>query len=140
MKRKLTFYIFVLLISLTACGKTTIKKIIPTPQLGEAVVIGKVYASDGSSLKSSPIRLAEVYRSENNSGAFALDEATSPSAMTDENGEFIFLNIVPGEYVIVVGSINTKYMINANEDGTAIVQDIKPDVITEIDPITVNYK
>lgn len=140
MKRKMIFWLIVILFSLTACVKTSSNKVVPTPQPGEAVVIGKVFASDGSNLSNSPVRLAEVYRSENNSGAFALDEATSPSTMTDENGEYVFLNIVPGEYVMVVGSINTKYMIIANPDGTAIVQDIKPDVVTEIEPITVNYK
>ncbi len=96
------------------------KKILPTPETGKSSLSGLLVDKAGLPLGNITIRLAEVYRDNENSseGAYVLDTAFSPGTITDESGFFFFENIKPVEYVIVVGDIeNNNYEIISQEDG-----------------------
>ncbi|MGV8049621.1 MAG: hypothetical protein AB2L21_04585 [Anaerolineaceae bacterium] len=149
MKSRLFVVLLILMGLLVACNsangtqtstETAEPAVIPTPESGKSIIYGKALGSNGKPLKDTPVRLAEVYRGEDGGGAFALDEAFSPATMSDENGEYIFLNIAPGEYVLFIGSINTEFMIVANPDASAIVYEVAADELLEIDPVTVNFE
>ena len=113
--------------------------IIPSPEAGKASVTGRVLNSSGEPVSNTSVRLAEVYPNEEGDAAFALDEAFSPAALTDNQGFFLFNNIPAGEYVLFVGSINTEFMIIQNSDGSAVVYNALPDEILEIATITTSF-
>ena len=140
MKKKLLFFVLILSFLLTACQNKEPQIQIPTPSNDQAIIYGQILTQEGTPLKNTSVRLADVYRGEDNDGAFALDEAFSPSALSDENGVYVFADIKPGEYVLFIGSINSNYMIVGNEDGSAIVYRVLPNEVLEIEPISVNFQ
>jgi hypothetical protein len=50
-----------------------------------------------------------------------LDTANSPSAITRTDGSFAFINIEPGDYVIIVGDVEGVHTIIAEPGGRATV-------------------
>ncbi len=140
MKKKTLLSLLLLVVLVTACKTDTPSTQMPSPEPDLATIHGRVLSEGGTPLQNTSVRLADVYRGEDNDGAFALDEAFSPSALSDEDGFYIFNNINPGEYVLFFGSINSNYMIVANEDGSAIVYKVSPNEVLEIEPISVNFK
>jgi hypothetical protein len=90
-----------------------------SPDPGMTTVTGRVISKNTDHpLSPTIIRLARVVR-EGDEGAYVLDIAFSPGAMSDENGFFIFENIAAQEYVIVVGDVYDQYKIIVENDGTA---------------------
>ncbi len=89
------------------------------PESGMATVTGRVISeSSGLPLADTIVRLAEVVRQEDE-GAYVLDVAFSPGTDSDGEGFFIFENVDPLEYVIVVGDVYEIYKVMADEDGKA---------------------
>ncbi|HHX08707.1 MAG TPA: carboxypeptidase regulatory-like domain-containing protein [Chloroflexi bacterium] len=119
--------------------KDAVTPVAPTPAEGQSTVIGRALNSSGEPLINISIRLAEVYRGEDGNAAFALDEAFSPAALTDNQGFFIFNSIPAGEYVLFIGSITTEFMIVQNSDGSAVVYKANPGEILEIETITATF-
>lgn len=112
------------------------------PEAGKATIIGRVISrSTESPFVNVPVRLAEVYRQEGgeeNEGAFVLDDAFSPGALTDEYGRFIFKNVEPKEYVIVVGNVSASaYEIIPDPSGRARVWDIPADQVFDVGDLRV---
>lgn len=145
MKAKyLLMLLVVLLLSLTACsgGANTKKPVVANPEAGKASVTGRVLSKDGKQpIANTPIRLAEVYRGENaTDGAYLLDEAFSPSGLTDENGYFSIPDITAGEYVIVVGDAGGKYTIIMDENNKAKVWNAVADQILDTGDLVVTLK
>lgn len=140
MKNKLLVFVLILIFLLTACQNKKPQIEIPTPSNDQAIIYGQILTQKGIPLQNTSVRLADVYRGEDNDGAFALDEAFSPSALSDENGVYLFADVKPGEYVLFIGSINSNYMIVGNEDGSAIVYKVLPNEVLEIEPISVNFQ
>jgi hypothetical protein len=89
------------------------------PEEGMATVTGRVISEDsGLPLSDTIIRLAEVVRQEEEA-AYVLDVAFSPGADSDGEGFFIFENVDPIEYVIIVGDPYENYKVIVAEDGKA---------------------
>lgn len=134
----------VLLIILAGCssGSVNPKKALPSPETGKAVLTGQVLDLSGVPLKGITVRLAEVYRESQDSedGAFVLDTAFSPGAVADENGFFVIQNIIPGEYVLVVGDVeNNNYIIIAQEDGRPRVWKVVSDQTLDVGTLRIQY-
>ncbi len=115
-----------------------------SPEQGRATIVGRlVSAETGEPLAKTVVRLAEVYyASENRSpenGVYVLDNAFSPSATTDENGFFVFSNVEPRDYVIIVGDIYVKYIVISNPDGAPKVWTASPDQVTDLGEISVKW-
>ena len=101
---------------------TEIEVEVISPQPEKTTVTGFVF-SDRTELPimNVPVSLAEVFR-EGESAAYVLDGAQSPLAHTDKNGRFAFNNILPGEYVVVIGSVEINdYIILTEPSGQAKV-------------------
>lgn len=106
------------------------------PEKGKATVIGRALDRESRHpLAGTLIKLAEVVR-QGDDAAYALDPYFSPGATTDENGFFILENIPAGEYVLVVGNVETIYEIIQDESGRARVWKADADEILDMGEIT----
>lgn len=89
------------------------------PEPGMATVTGRVISENTElPLAETIVRLAEVVR-QDEEAAYVLDVAFSPGTDSDGEGFFIFENVDPIEYVIVVGDVYEIYKVMADEDGKA---------------------
>ncbi len=109
------------------------------PQAGLASVYGEVIdARTRRPIPSVAVRLAEVYRSDSrDEGAFVLDDAFSPAALTDEQGRFVIENVTPQEYIVIVGDINISYAIITTASGDAEVWDLSHNTVSDIGTLEV---
>jgi uncharacterized GH25 family protein len=110
---------------------------LPQPEAGKASLIGQVI-KNGKPYSNATVRLAEIFRGADNEAAFALNEAASPSTISDEEGYYVFSNTTPGEYVIIVGSLNTNYQIDSDSNSVAVIRKLEPDKILNVEIINVN--
>ncbi len=151
MKRTVFPVLLVFLIIFTACTKITTPTINPEvlvsptpppqPESGKASVTGRVMHQDGYPISHTIIRLADVARgAEGKGGAFILDLARSPGTVTDENGYFAIQNIKAGEYVVVIGDVESSgvYEIIHETDGKAKIWTFPADKVTDTGVIEVN--
>ncbi|MDD5370841.1 MAG: hypothetical protein PHQ40_17300 [Anaerolineaceae bacterium] len=140
--KKIPHFLLLLFLSLTFSGcqnKPATMQALPTIQSGKATVVGILVSEQGNKPFSETIvRLAEVYY-QGDKGAYALDVANSPGAITDKNGYFIFPNIVARKYVFVVGDPMGSYLIYQDKQGTAVVWDATADKVLDLGTIKVNY-
>lgn len=96
--------------------------VVIAPSDDMTVVCGRVVRADGTPLGNLNIRLAEVYYGEPGSeGAFVLNTASSPSAMTNEDGSFCTAEIVVTDYILVVGNPEENYEIYSGDGAKAMV-------------------
>lgn len=113
-KLRLLFLVILIALIFSSCQSepTSVAPVIPTPEPDKAVITGHlIHKGTGIAYVDTLVRLAEVYRNDAGDGAFALDQSFSPGAYTDENGYFIFTNLTPGEFVIVLGDPAVDYLI-----------------------------
>jgi hypothetical protein len=143
---KISLAIIILLALFTnACSQATVQsegvlaQITPpaSPQPGTATVVGQVVEVDsGDPLGDVVVRLAEVVREEEGEGEglFLLNHYSSPGARTDQKGYFVFPDIKPGEYVVVVGegeNMNDYDVIEDSDTGKAKVWNATVDEISD---------
>jgi hypothetical protein len=111
-----------------------------SPEPGKASVIGRVISINTSQpYFEAIIRLAEVFRNELGEGSYVLDAANSPFTTTDKNGYFIFQNIPPKEFVLVVGDPMTRYIILSENNGKPKVIKLAAGKITDLGLLKVDY-
>lgn len=96
-----------------------------------------VSASDNQPVSSTLVRLATVFWDEKHQeGAFVLDESASPGIVTDAKGEFLFVNIKPADYVIMIGETPTDKGVITNDDGSAKIYSVDAGEILDIGTVT----
>lgn len=110
---------------------------LPQPQESKATITGRIVSEEGYPISDVTIRIAEVYRQEEE-GAFVLDDAFSPGSTTDRYGFFAIENIEPKEYVIVVGDPRTQYDIVSKGSGEAHVWEVLQDQILDVGKLEVD--
>ena len=115
---------------------------VPTPTMKHSTVTGHiVFKETNAPLINVPIILAEIYRNEEGDGAFVYDTATSPYALTDDNGRFIFANIKSMEYIIVVGNIEVnRYELLTEPDGTSRIINAPLDEVLDLGAVEVGLE
>jgi hypothetical protein len=115
---------------------------VPTPPTGKVTVTGYAFSTIlNEELIDWPVFLAEVYRNPENDGAFVFDTASSPYTLTDAGGRFIFTGLEPGEYVIVVGSIEVnRYEIITEPNGRARVINASAGEIVDLSTLHVELE
>ena len=96
---------------------------LPQPQAGKSVVAGQVKTNtDQQPIANAPVYLAQVYwDADHKKAAFALDLARSPAVTTDAQGFFVFNDIDPNEYVLVVGDFYGQNDVVRESNGDARV-------------------
>lgn len=84
----------------------------------------------GDPIANTYVRLAELYcapdadpNAKEDRCIWGLDDAQSPFAETDENGNFVFNDVIPGEFVFFVGNYTIKdgYSIALGDDDVALI-------------------
>lgn len=99
---------------------------IPTPGQDTGVVTGR-FLGDNKPVANAILYLAEVKKGENNKEMMAAySEIDSPKAYTDANGNFVFANIPPGKYGMVLNVVAAEYLLqepkNSSKDLLFIVE------------------
>ena len=111
---------------------------LPTEILGTGLMGRLISASNGAPLGNTVIRLARVFWNQDHTeGVYVLEGARSPSSITDRDGFFVFTNVKPADYVIVVGDVYGHYAVISNPDGTAKIFSIEEGKIVDIGQIRV---
>jgi hypothetical protein len=123
----------------------------PDPQAGAASVVGRlVNTYTRQPLTNTVVRLAEILcpdEFDENAGeakmrddcVFKLDNAFSPSAITDEDGVFIFENVDPKNYVLFVGDYMVEFTLANNENGSPVIYTVDSDKVLQLDEIAVEF-
>lgn len=151
MKKKLiNTYIFVVLlvavVLFTSCSNLTKKEALLSDyqvqlETGKAGLLGKLINENNAPVGGEVVRLARVVWSEDRTAAsFVIDGANSPSTISEEDGLFIFLNLDPGEYVIVVRNIDINPIVIPKSPGSneAAVFTTKSGQILDVNTIKIN--
>ncbi len=116
---------------------------------GRAAVRGRLLSTvTGQPLVNITMRLAEIYcpeevttQQEKEEKCFwALDDAMSPSAQTDANGDFVLRNVEARDYAMMVGSIMTRYEMVENAEEKPIIYTPKADEVLEVGDLTVPFQ
>ena len=111
---------------------------------GQAVVIGRVLSSQSlMPIANTPVRLAEIYYADETkdpaTAAWALNNAASPFAYSDENGMFVFENVPAQDYVLFIGDMEGRYAVAVKEDGFPQAYRFEPDTVTNLGEVNVDY-
>jgi hypothetical protein len=121
----------------TALPFTAPALIIPTASATTGVVAGRLLSNEtGKPFANRYVFLAGVSYNNEGQGAFFVDTTHSPTTQTDENGFFLFVNVLPQKYVLVVGEpAMGSVAITDKASGDPKIWDIKPGKITQMDEI-----
>ena len=118
----------------TATPSAAIRDITLTPT--KAAIIGQAVSTlvdPPIPLGQTIVRLAQVFWNDDHTdGAYVLEGASSPSTVSDNNGFFAFANILPGDYVVVVGNVNAQYEIISQADGKPVIYTVAADSTLDV--------
>ena len=141
---KSTFFgILLLLVILSGCTSldTPPSVDIPTlapPAAGMSSLTGRViHRQTKEPFTNTIVRLAEIVRPEQGEDVFVLDQAFSPGAKTDDAGIFVFQDVEPKEYAIVVGDVERIYEIIPDSSGAAKSFPAEPDQVLYVGDLEV---
>ncbi len=111
--------------------------VIPSlPEDGFSTLTGQLMLLDIDG-DSKPIHgiilyLGEIITLSNGSpGMAAVDKQTAPSTISSGVGQFLFEDVEPGEYVLIVDQIAQTFILN-NPGGGDMIIDVQPNQITDI--------
>lgn len=87
-----------------------------------------------------PLYLAQVLtnRQGDLSGVAGLDETAAPWSVTDSAGQFVFADVEPGVYVLVIRHPHSLYLAHDVTLGQDVVLEIREGQITDLGLITVS--
>jgi hypothetical protein len=116
-----------------------------TPSPGRSAMTGRlVDVRTGRPITNQNLSLPTVICPEGvaeedkqNQCVYAVDEAFDPSTLSDEDGRFAFLDITPGDYVLIVGNPATKYTLLSDETNQALVWTAEADKVLAIGDLLV---
>lgn len=116
---------------------------------GLAQVRGRVVNSlTGEPIAHTYIRLAELYcapdvdpNEKQERCIWGLDDAQSPFAETDDDGNFVFDDVIPGDFVFFIGNYTIKdgYAIALGDDNIALIYSPVADEGLDIGEVKVIY-
>lgn len=79
------------------------------------------------------IGLAEVIKGEDGvPKASGYEASMAPKATTDDYGRFVFDNLKPGLYTLILDAVVTQYQLDTVDTGETILVEIKPNEIIDI--------
>ena len=154
MRKIIIFILFLFLIGCDENPQTQVESnqqqigIIPTVSTavspGKSSIVGQAVSIASSSpqpLPDTAVRLAIVFWNEDETdGAFIIDEASSPTVFTDELGGFVFTDLEPQDYVIVIGELYGQNVILSESDGAAKIFSTTADEVLNVGVLQVNLE
>ncbi len=127
MNRHTIIPIIFLILSSTGCSYGSVPAATPTstlaPNMGR--VIGALHVRSGEAVQ--PVRNAILYLartlkdSAGNESVAVMDPVNSPKTLSDDEGRFMFPNVEPGNYGLVLFAITTSYMLNQPDTNESFV-------------------
>lgn len=100
---------------------------IPEPAEGLAALGGAfVNERTGKAPEESIVYLGDIVYTDTGLPIIRLDRQTAPFAILEENGEFIFRDIVPAEYSVVFFTPDFSFPIDDAETGETLILDMQP--------------
>ncbi|MFN3331470.1 MAG: hypothetical protein ACK47M_03015 [Caldilinea sp.] len=117
------------------------------PEAGKAAITGRLIdLATGAPLRDQNLSLPAVLcapgvaeEDKREQCFYMVDEAFDPSALTDDEGNFIFQNIQAGEYVMLVGSLMTENVILKDELNRPIIWKAITDTVVALGDIVVEF-
>jgi hypothetical protein len=92
-------------------------------------------------LGTTPMRLAAVqWNKDHTDGIFILTGSRSPGTTSEADGRFLFADIPPGDYVIVVGEVIGTNEIFSKPDGKPYIFTVEKGKVTDVGTVTVNLQ
>ena len=106
----------------------------------KSAVVGQIISStDNKPLANTPIRLGQVFWDpEHKNATFVLEGATSPGAITMEDGTFVVNDVTPREYIILIGDVTERYDIIKENPDTAKVFNLSQGQVVDLGVLEVN--
>lgn len=112
--------------------------VVPTPVNGKAVVFGQVLSKiTGNPIYRVRVAFAEVLRNED-TAIFVDDAGLTPFVETDRSGRFVMPDLLPKEYVIVIGDPFGPNDVVRNDDGLPRIWNIEAGQQIDIGIVQVN--
>ena len=106
---------------------------IPEPSSSSGVIVGVVQVN-GEPVPNLTIYLAEVLTDgEGLERVASYDRINSPKAYTDESGQFVFSEIRPGRYGLVLDTVLSAYLLHLPQEDAALVIGVEAGEQTEIE-------
>lgn len=103
------------------------QEIIPTPLPGKAVICGRLHLTTPTVLVGELYLGQAVPTTDPNIELISLDEQNAPKAQIDrETWEFIFTNVDPGRYGIIVWEPTNSSPIDDPKTGETLFIDVSP--------------
>ncbi len=120
----------------------------PTPGAGKGGVAGRLIdyktgqpmANQNLSLPSivCPPGVAEENKREE--CVYAIDDAFDPSTLTDQQGRFVFNDVTPGDYVLLVGNRMTKSTVLADDASRPLMWKVAADEVLKLGDLLVDLQ
>lgn len=106
----------------------------------KSAVVGLIISgTDNKPLANTPIRLCQVFwDAEHKNATFVLEGATSPGAITKDDGTFIINDVTPREYVILIGDVTERYDIIKENPDTAKIFYLSQGQVVDLGVLEVN--
>lgn len=106
---------------------------VPEPSSSSGVVVGVIQVNN-EPIPNLTIYLAEVLTDgEGLERVASYDRVMSPRAFTNEDGQFVFSNILPGRYGLVLDTVLSAYLLHLPQEDTAMVITVEAGQVTEIE-------
>ena len=105
-KKQFLLLVLSIALLLSACSTVTTSPTpaIPTASAASGVVAGRLVSQDTHSAYANRyVFLAVVSYNKEGQGAFFVDTVHSPTTQSDDKGYFRFVDVMPEDYVLVVG-------------------------------------
>jgi hypothetical protein len=90
-------------------------RIIPTPSDNKGVITGVLLegTEEFEPASNAVLYLADIVAStDGRKAAASFDRATSPNTQTDAHGRFVFSDVEPGEYALVLDRIYNSFLLH----------------------------
>lgn len=71
---------------------------------------------------------------------YAIDDAFDPSTLTDQQGRFVFKDVAPGDYVLLVGNRMTKSTVLADDAGRPLMWKVEADKVLQLGDLVVDLQ
>ncbi|HXF60390.1 MAG TPA: hypothetical protein VNK95_02160 [Caldilineaceae bacterium] len=115
---------------------------ITDPEMG--AFVGRIVSTNlpgNPPLAGSGVRLGNVIWNEDHTdGTFVIEGSKSPGADIAADGTFAFLDLPPGEYVMVVGDLLGKHEVIVDADGKAKIFVAEAGEVTDLGTIGVKLE
>lgn len=116
-----------------------------TPNAGKASVVGRLIdfktsrpmANQNLSLPAIVCPDGVAEENKRDECVYVVDEAFDPSALTDEQGWFVFKDITAGEYVILVGNPTTRSVVLTDDFNQPLIWKAEADKVLELGDLVV---